>query len=101
MAQGVADFAEIKQAAHALKSSSANVAAIGLSELCQLMEVYAQKNDIELAIETYAKLAEEYDRVLAALKSEAVSCADGLELAQAWAAHGLILADAMTSTPNS
>jgi CheY-like chemotaxis protein len=64
------DCATIKSTAHALKSSSSNIAATNLAELCQLLEVHAQTNSIEAARKVIAEITTEFGRVSEALDRE-------------------------------
>jgi HPt (histidine-containing phosphotransfer) domain-containing protein len=57
----------LKKAAHTLKSSSANVGAVTLAELCKTLEMMGREKAIEKADEVAGKLSGEYSRVLAAL----------------------------------
>ena len=62
------DFCALKAAAHALKSSSSNMAAIRMAELCQVIEVHAQKNDIDTARLDVVEMKAEFKLVTAALQ---------------------------------
>ncbi len=64
------DAAAVAQAAHSLKSSSANVGAIGLSELCAKMESSAHAGDLESAWTQLERLFEEHERVVLALNAQ-------------------------------
>ncbi|MDH4056399.1 MAG: response regulator [Gammaproteobacteria bacterium] len=66
-----ANAASLRESAHALKSSSANVGAIGLADLCRHLEVMARDNDLSQAPKLRERLQSEYERVVAALKLEA------------------------------
>ena len=57
----------LKKAAHTLKSSSANVGAITMAELCKTLEMMGRDKTIEHADELADKVSTEYSRVLAAL----------------------------------
>jgi PAS domain S-box-containing protein len=72
LAQAVSsgDAAQIRRTAHSLKSSSANVGATTLSQQCAALEAAGHSGNLELARETYAKLAAEHARVQTALKAE-------------------------------
>ena len=59
--------AEIARIAHALKSSSANVGAIRLSDLCSRIELQARDGDAETASGELAQTTNEYDAVSAEL----------------------------------
>ena len=60
----------VKLAAHSLKSSSANIAAAQLAELCQLMEVHAQKGELADIRTCLERIRIEFDRVKAELERE-------------------------------
>jgi CheY-like chemotaxis protein len=57
-------------AAHALKSSSANVGATELARLCQRIEALARKADFKAAAAAVQALKREYGRVIEALRQE-------------------------------
>ncbi|MBC9785453.1 response regulator [Heliobacterium chlorum] len=57
-------FNEISAAAHALKSSSANIGALGLSQLSAQLENAAKAAEVTLAKECYLKWQSEYQQVL-------------------------------------
>lgn len=59
----------IKRETHWLKSSSANVGARRLSELCQLMEARALNNDLAEVEAMQAKIEAEFARVRSALRA--------------------------------
>jgi|GEM_PF-593110 len=61
------DAGALKKAAHSLKSSSANLGADALAELCKTLELMGRANTIENADDIAAKMGAEYSRVLAAL----------------------------------
>jgi signal transduction histidine kinase/DNA-binding response OmpR family regulator/HPt (histidine-containing phosphotransfer) domain-containing protein len=61
------DQGELQQASHALKSSSGNVGAHNLSQLCQELEVGARRGAITDAGERVAAIESEYQRVHDAL----------------------------------
>jgi CheY-like chemotaxis protein/HPt (histidine-containing phosphotransfer) domain-containing protein len=75
-AQTVGDCTALKSAAHALKSSSANVAAMHMAELCQLLEVKSQTNDIAAAREICEEIVTEFDQVSQALDNEITTSAE-------------------------
>ncbi len=56
------------KAAHALKSSSANVGATHLAELCARLEVAAQSSDFASAEGALASLVEQHEQVTRALE---------------------------------
>ncbi|HEY9613156.1 GAF domain-containing hybrid sensor histidine kinase/response regulator, partial [Allocoleopsis sp.] len=62
------DVAAIRQAAHTLKSSSASLGAITLSELCQELEAIAGSGAITQAQELFTRLESEFERVKTALQ---------------------------------
>ena len=64
------DDAGLQHAAHALKSSSANVGARHLSELCKRLEDEARAGDIEDAVVRVARIESEFQRVHVALMPE-------------------------------
>ena len=74
------DASGIRQAAHRLKSSSANVAAVRLSELFQVMEIRALENNLGKIRLNLRDVEIELSRVEASLKS---TLADGPGVAQA------------------
>ena len=69
-----ADAECIRAAAHSLKSSSANVGATALAELCASMEMATRRSDRATAATLQRQLHEEYPRVIEALK-ERISAA--------------------------
>jgi HPt (histidine-containing phosphotransfer) domain-containing protein len=64
------DTISLKVGAHALKSSSANVQAHALSELCHLLESAAGDGDIELCRSLMPMLTEEFERAAELLQAE-------------------------------
>jgi PAS domain S-box-containing protein len=64
------DTAVIIQATHTLKSSSASLGAMSLSELCQELEAIAGSGAIAKAQELFTRLASEFERVKTALQVE-------------------------------
>jgi HPt (histidine-containing phosphotransfer) domain-containing protein len=70
VAAEASDTEGLRLAAHTLKSSCANVGAIGLSSTCREIEQYARGNDISGALSHIRGIQEELDRVLAALAIE-------------------------------
>jgi CheY-like chemotaxis protein len=62
------DSEYIRSAAHSLKSSSANVGAIKLAELCASMETSTRKSDRATAVTLQRQIREEYPRVIKSLK---------------------------------
>jgi signal transduction histidine kinase/DNA-binding response OmpR family regulator/HPt (histidine-containing phosphotransfer) domain-containing protein len=63
-----ADAEALLQAAHGLKSSSANVGALQLAGLCRDLEAAASAREFQGAASTLERLAQEHERVLAALE---------------------------------
>ncbi len=73
-AAGVAiDLVSLKETAHNLKSSSGNMAATGLTELCQLLEVQAMQGNVDGARATVEEIVREFGAVSAALSEECAS----------------------------
>ncbi|MCC7680616.1 hybrid sensor histidine kinase/response regulator [Janthinobacterium sp. FW305-128] len=70
VAAGASDAAALQLAAHTLKSSCANVGALGLSATCREIEQYALGNDVGGALQHIRGIQQELDRVLAALAIE-------------------------------
>ncbi len=66
----VEDFAAVKTTAHSLKSSSANVGAKKLSELCRELEMWNIKNAFDAATNLVSGIGSEFIRVKAALNKE-------------------------------
>jgi len=60
----------LAQAAHALKSSSANLGAVGLSALFRDIEAAGRDKDLQRAASLVARTRPEFERVEAALRSE-------------------------------
>ena len=78
------DAAAIGRAAHALKSSSANVGATTLAATCAEVERAAREGDTDRAIGLVPRLRAEHQEVLAALRetrAAAAPAADGLRRA--------------------
>lgn len=67
------DVKAVERAAHALKSSSANVGALGMAELCRSLQMLAQTKMLSAAPPLAEQLAREFDRVKQALQSESLS----------------------------
>jgi signal transduction histidine kinase/DNA-binding response OmpR family regulator len=59
---------DVRSKAHALKSSSGNVGALELSEICRLLEAAAIEGSLEGIKEFWQRLREEHGRVIVALK---------------------------------
>ena len=70
VAAEASDTAALQLAAHTLKSSCANVGALGLSATCREIEQYARGNDVASALQHIRGIQQELDRVLAALAIE-------------------------------
>jgi two-component system sensor histidine kinase/response regulator len=64
------EASEIVRNAHSLKSSSANVGAMGLSRYCADIEASARRGDTEEARKIFARIEAEHGRALAALTAE-------------------------------
>jgi HPt (histidine-containing phosphotransfer) domain-containing protein len=60
----------LREVAHALKSSSANVGAIGLADLCKRLETMGRDDNLADAPTIHERFEREYARVIAALKLE-------------------------------
>jgi len=60
----------VVHSAHSLKSSSANVGAVALSELCAKMEAGAQAGNLESAWAQFERVLEEHERVVLALNAQ-------------------------------
>ncbi len=65
----------IRSAAHSLKSSSANVGAVKLAELCASMETSTRKSDRATAATLRQQIKDEYPRVIEALRDRLSSAA--------------------------
>ena len=70
VAANASDVEALRLAAHTLKSSCANVGALGLSSTCREIEQYARGNDVDGALSHICGIQAELDRVLAALAIE-------------------------------
>jgi HPt (histidine-containing phosphotransfer) domain-containing protein len=64
------DPGALERAAHALKSSAANLGALALSELFKELEAASRERDLERAASLVARSNSEFQRVEAALRSE-------------------------------
>jgi len=64
------DAAAVAQGAHSLKSSSANVGATALRELCAQMEATAKNGKLDAAWALLDRMVEEHNRVLLALDAQ-------------------------------
>ena len=64
------DHGALERAAHALKSSSANLGATALSKLFRELESAGRNHDLERANSLVRETREEYERVCEALQSE-------------------------------
>ena len=67
------DSAGIREAAHALKSSSANVGALQFAELCKEVEMAAAEGQLDYARVLVDKLLAEYKHVLQALDAQNIA----------------------------
>jgi two-component system sensor histidine kinase/response regulator len=67
------DIEGIKSAAHALKSSSANIGALAFAELCNEVEAAAKQETIDHACALVKKLLGEHRQVLAALTAPSIA----------------------------
>ncbi len=67
------DIEGIKSAAHALKSSSANIGALAFAELCNEVEAAARQETIDHACALVNKLLGEHRQVLAALTAPSIA----------------------------
>jgi len=72
MREGVAgeDAQTIERAAHSLKSSSATLGALELSELCKELERIGREADTDQAAAVFASLELEFNRVRRALSDQ-------------------------------
>ena len=61
----------LRKAAHTLKSSSANIGALGLADLCRELERIGRQGKLENIEQVLSELEKEYHRVLTALQKEA------------------------------
>ena len=64
------DAQTVFRTAHTLKSSSANVGAVGLAEHCKTLEAMGRQNHIGNAEGLFAKIEAEYAAVLTVLNAE-------------------------------
>ncbi|MEZ4774989.1 MAG: Hpt domain-containing protein [Bacteroidia bacterium] len=60
---------QVREAAHALKSSNAQLGALGFSEMCAEMELKGKMEDMANADLLYTKILEEFEKVESALIS--------------------------------
>jgi len=70
-AVGRQDARAVRESAHALKSSSINVGATRLADLCKRLEDLARQGELGGATPLCTRAVEEYGRVIDALESEA------------------------------
>jgi len=63
-----ADADSVTASAHTLKSSSANVGALKLADLCKTLETAARQGDLSAAPQLRQKIQQEYQQVIEALK---------------------------------
>lgn len=61
-------WTKVKEISHTMKSSSANIGALQLAEICQLIE-NDSGNNIQSVKQNYARLLTEFDAVLRCLQS--------------------------------
>ena len=64
------DATALQKAAHSFKSSSANVGAVGLSELCREMEAMGRENNTDNAAPLLSNIQAKYKTVQAALTEQ-------------------------------
>ena len=64
------DAQTLLNTAHQLKSSSASVGAIALSQLCKVLEAQGYSSKLENSLELISQLYQEYEQVKAALEQE-------------------------------
>jgi CheY-like chemotaxis protein/HPt (histidine-containing phosphotransfer) domain-containing protein len=67
------DVEALERTAHLLKSSSANVGALGMAELCRTLQMLARTRTLSAAPPLAEQLAHEFSRVKQALQHECVS----------------------------
>lgn len=72
-----ADGTALREAAHSLKSSSANLGAMGLASICKTLENLGSENNVRKAKEFIDPLEESYRESLAALDLELEKIVDG------------------------
>ncbi|MEA3277347.1 MAG: response regulator [Pseudomonadota bacterium] len=60
----------LREAAHSLKSSSANLGALNLSELAKRLEYMGRERNLQGAVSTFKQAVEEYGRVKTELQTE-------------------------------
>jgi HPt (histidine-containing phosphotransfer) domain-containing protein len=63
------DAAELRRAAHTIKSSSNDFGATTLAELCQELETMGKAGTLDGAAELVAQVEHEYEQVRAALEA--------------------------------
>ena len=69
-ALSASDCAALQMTAHTLKSSSANMGAAGLSDLCRRLEAAAGQANLESAPDLIAEIQSEYGMVSTALSND-------------------------------
>ena len=69
----VYDGPGIAHAVHALRSSSANVGATRLAELCRELEAFAKQGDVDTAVGLIDTIVSEHARVLQAFEAQGVA----------------------------
>ena len=62
------NWALLERAAHTLKSASANIGALGLSEVCKELECQARRRDPQVCTSLYQRSAADLVRVESALR---------------------------------
>jgi len=70
-----ADVDGVRSSAHALKSSSANVGATALAEMCKELENAARQGDLDSAPERGQRILQEHEKVIEALATRAGAAA--------------------------
>jgi HPt (histidine-containing phosphotransfer) domain-containing protein len=73
MASTAQDAAGMRQAAHALKSSSANVGAMAFADLCREVEQAADNGNLHDARVLMERLLQEHQQVLLALDAQNIA----------------------------
>ncbi len=63
-----ADADSVARTVHTLKSSSANVGALKLADLCKTLETAGRQSDLSSAAELHRQIQQEYEQVIDALK---------------------------------
>ena len=63
----VGDASQLQQAAHRLKGNSASLGAMSIAHLTKKLENLGKAGDLATAVQTFALLSEEYNKVKVAL----------------------------------